>query len=104
MDYETVLRINELAEILKLQRHAADRLKRFRSAYPYLIAPNLLDMIESNLKENIAALTKEMGQLQSGRQIRAAADPARYTCRQCHGKFTVVLPAGLCDECRSKAP
>ncbi len=102
MDYEVLLRINELAEVLKLHRMAADRLKRFREAYPYLIAPNLLEMIEHNLRDNVAALTKEMGHLQSGRQT-PGGNVSRYICKQCHAKFTVALPDGICDQCRSKA-
>jgi hypothetical protein len=102
MDYETTLRVNELAEIIKLHRQAADRLKRFRTTYPYLIAPNMLQMLEDNLRENIVVLSKEMGQLQTGKQA-PAGDPSRYICRRCNAKFTIALPGGLCDECRSKA-
>jgi hypothetical protein len=102
MDYETSLRLNELAEIIKLHRHAADRLKRFRESYPYLIAPNLLAMIEDNLRDNVAALTKEIGQLQTGKRA-PAGDPSRFICKRCSAKFAIPLPGGLCDECRSKA-
>jgi len=101
MDYETMLRVNELAEIIKLHRHAADRLKRFRSAYPYLIAPNLLEMIEGNLRDNVAALTQEMGQLQMGQQP-PGRDPSRFICKRCNVKFAMPLPGGLCDKCRSE--
>lgn len=103
MDYEIMLRVNELAEILKLHHHAVDRLKRFREAYPYLIAPNMLEMLEANLKDNVAVLTKEMGQLQTGKRA-PAGDPSRYICKRCHAKFAATLPGGLCDECRSKGP
>ncbi|KPL05412.1 hypothetical protein AMJ85_11860 [candidate division BRC1 bacterium SM23_51] len=103
MDYETMLRVNELAGILKLQQQAAGRLKRFREAYPYLVAPNLLEMLEENLRDNIAVLTKEMGQLQTGKRA-PVGDPSRYVCKRCHAKFAVALPGGLCDECRSKQP
>jgi hypothetical protein len=101
MDYEIMLRVNELAEIIKLHQQTASRLKRFREAYPYLIAPNLLELLEDNLRDNVSVLTKEMGQLQSGKQT-AAGDPARYICKQCSMKFTVALPDGLCDQCRAK--
>jgi hypothetical protein len=103
MDYETTLRLNELAEIIKLHRHAADRLKRFRSSYPYLIAPNLLAMIEDNLRDNMTALTREMSQLQTGKQAPVGSDPSRFICARCNAKFAIPLPGGLCDECRSKA-
>jgi len=102
MDYETMLRVNEMAEIIKLHRHAADRLKRFRSAYPYLIAPNVCQMLEDNLRDNVTVLTKEMGQLQMGKQA-PAGDPSRYICKRCNAKFAIALPGGLCDECRAKA-
>jgi len=101
MDYETMLRVNELAEIIKLHRHAADRLKRFRTSYPYLMAPNIFEMIEGNLRENVAVLTKEVAQLQIGTQS-SAGDPSRYICKRCHAKFAIALPGGLCDECRAK--
>ena len=101
MDYEMMLRINELAEIIKLHRHAEDRLKRFRGAYPYLIAPNVIEMLEDNLRDNAAVLTKEMGQLQATKGSRAG-DASRYICKRCHAKFAVALPGGLCDQCRSK--
>ncbi|MCX8037945.1 MAG: hypothetical protein N3D11_13025 [Candidatus Sumerlaeia bacterium] len=101
MDYEMMLRVNELAEILKLHRQAADRVKRFRGAYPYLIAPNILDLVEGNLSDNVTVLTKEMGHLQTGRKT-PAGDPSRYICKKCGCKFTITLPGGLCDECRSK--
>jgi len=96
-----MLRINELAEIIKLHRHAEDRLKRFRRAYPYLIAPNVLEMLEDNLRDSVAVLTKEMGQLQSSKESRPG-DASRYICKRCHAKFAIALPGGLCDECRSK--
>ena len=102
MDYETILRVNELAEIIKLHRHAADRLKRFRESYPYLIAPNVLDMVEDNLRDNVTVLNKEMAQLQGGTHA-PARDPSRYVCKRCHAKFSMPLPGGMCDECRSKA-
>ena len=102
MDYETMLRVNELAEILKLHHHAVARLKRFRQAYPYLIAPNVLEMVEGNLRDNLTALTKEMGQLQTGKQT-PVGDPSRFVCKNCHMKFTIALAGGLCDECRAKA-
>ena len=101
MDYEMMLRINELAEIIKLHQQAAHGLSRFRSSYPYLVAPNILEMLEENLRDNIAVLTKEMGQLQSGKET-PTGDPSRYVCKRCHQKFTVVLPGGLCDQCRAK--
>jgi hypothetical protein len=101
MDYEVMLRVNELAEIIKNHRHAADRLKRFRQSYPYLIAPNVLEMLEENLRDNMVVLNKEMGQLQSGKSA-PAGDPTRYICKRCSQKFTVVLPGGLCDQCRAK--
>jgi len=101
MDYEKMLRANELAEILKLHQQAVHLIKRFRESYPYLIAPNVLEMLEGNLGDNIAVLTKEMGQLHSGGRT-PAGDPSRYVCKRCHQKFAVPLPGGLCDRCRAK--
>lgn len=101
MDYEVMLRINELADIIKDHRHAEGRLKRFRESYPYLIAPNVLEMLEENLRDNMMVLNKEMAQMQSGKSA-PAGDPSRYICKRCNMKFTVALPGGLCDQCRAK--
>lgn len=101
MDYEKMLRVNELAGIIKLHQQASAGIKRFREAYPYLVAPNLLKMLEDNLRENIIALNKEMAHLQAGGQT-PAGDPSRFVCTRCHQKFTVALPGGICDECRAK--
>ena len=68
MDYEMMLRVNELAEIIKFHQQAAHGLSRFRGAYPYLVAPNLLELLEENLRDNISVLTKEIGQLQAGKR------------------------------------
>ncbi len=101
MDYETMLRVNELAEIIKLHSQTLSRLERFRQSYPYLVAPNVLLMLEDNLRDNATALTREMAQLQSGGQSRAG-DATRFICKKCSMKFAIPLPGGLCDECRSK--
>ena len=101
MDYEKTLRVNELASIIRLHEQASAAIKRFREAYPYLVAPNLLKMLEDNLRENVIALNKELAQLQMGGK-RPGQDPARFVCKQCHQKFTVALRGGLCDECRAK--
>jgi hypothetical protein len=101
MDYEVMLRVNELSEIIRLHRHAEGKLKRFRESYPYLIAPNVLSLLEENLRDNMQVLNKEMQQLQAGKQ-GPVGDQSRYVCKRCHQKFTAVLPDGLCDQCRAR--
>jgi L-lysine 2,3-aminomutase len=102
MEYETLLRVNELAEIIKLHSQALTKLERFRKAYPYLVAPNVLQLIEDNLRDNTMVLSRELSQLHSGGQT-PAGDPSRFVCKRCHMKFAIPLPGGICDECRSKA-
>ncbi|MGI8908498.1 MAG: hypothetical protein ACR2IE_18640 [Candidatus Sumerlaeaceae bacterium] len=87
----------ELSEVIRLQNQALEKVREFRDARPYAIAPNLLRMIEENLKENIQMLYKELNQVNT-----PAAERKRHVCRQCHHVFASSLPGGLCDECRSK--
>lgn len=89
----------EMGEVIRLQNEALKKLREFREARPYAIAPNLYRMIEENLKENVQMLYKELNQVH-----KPAAERKRHVCRQCHHVFASALPGGLCDECRSKPP
>jgi hypothetical protein len=87
----------ELGEVIRLQNEALEKLRAFREARPYAIAPNLFRMIEENLKENVQMLYKELNQVH-----KPPTERKRHVCRQCHHVFAIALPGGLCDECRSK--
>lgn len=87
----------ELGEVIRLQNEALEKLRAFRDARPYAIAPNLFRMVEENLKENVQMLYKELNQVH-----KPATERKRHVCRQCHHVFATSLPGGLCDECRSK--
>lgn len=87
----------ELGEVIRLQNEALEKLRAFREARPYAIAPNLFRMIEENLKENVQMLYKELNQVH-----KPPTERKRHVCRQCHHVFAMSLPGGICDECRSK--
>ena len=45
--------VAELGEAIRLQNEALERLRAFRQEMPYILAPNIANMVEENLKENI---------------------------------------------------
>lgn len=96
-DREQLAITGEMSEIIRVHNECLQRLSAYREKYPYLMAPNLGKMMEENLKENIQVLYREMNNLH-----KPKAQQRRHICRGCHGVFAVSLPAGLCDECRSK--
>lgn len=97
--YERMLVKNEFSEIIKCQDTALKRLKRFKEGYPYLVAPNILDMIIDNLKDNIAILLREMPNIE---KFKKREYEQKYVCEKCKGVFFISLPNGVCDECRGK--
>jgi hypothetical protein len=90
---------DEISEMLKHHNAALERLKRFGEAYPYLVAPNILEMIEHNLKDNITLLYREFQGVQ-GEKEKKYDD--KFVCKMCHEVFLSSLPDGICDKCRSK--
>jgi hypothetical protein len=99
--YENLLIVNQLSEIIKHHTNAIERLERFCEEHPYLIAPNLFEMLRENLRDNQNLLLREFNSLQqSGREKKKYSK--RYVCKQCHSVFSMRLPEGICDECRSR--
>jgi hypothetical protein len=47
-----------LAEITQQHTSAASRLDRFVEEHPYMIAPNVIELIRHNLEDNLALLSK----------------------------------------------
>lgn len=97
LDYEKLLILNELSEIIQWHNQCLDRMTAYRESYPFLMPPNVAAMIEGNLKENVQMLYRELNNLHKPR-----SEQRRHVCRRCHGVFAVALPSGVCDECRSK--
>lgn len=97
IDYEQLVIINELSEIIRLHNTCIERMRTYRKSYPFLVPPNVATMIEENLKENVQMLYNELNNVYKPR-----SEQRRYTCKRCHGVFAVSLPSGVCDECRSK--
>jgi len=99
MEYEELFVLNEFSEIIKCHNSALDRIKRFREGYPYLIAPNVFETIQHNLKDNITILFREMSGLkdQKNKQYKKT-----HVCKVCHRVYMMALPGGICDECRGK--
>lgn len=96
-DYEARLIGNEFSEIIKLLNQAIERLQRFKESYPYLIAPNVFDVLEANLKENTQVMYRE---LQNIMRSDGSHYDKKYVCKNCKKVFMISLPDGLCDECR----
>ena len=99
MEYEELFVLNEFSEIIKYHNSTLDRIKRFRDAYPYLIAPNVFDTLQHNLSDNIAVLFREMSGLQNQKDKQY---DKKYVCKICHKVYMTSLPRGVCDECRGK--
>ena len=99
MDFEQQFILNEFSEIIKLHNEALDRLKRYAEAYPYLIAPNLAELMEHNLKDNLTLLYRELQGLQNQKDKKYQK---KFVCKKCHQVFLSSLPDGICDRCRSK--
>ena len=89
--------VAELGEAIRLQNEALERLRAFRQEMPYILAPNIANMVEENLKENIHVLYKELNQAH-----KPPSERRRNACRQCHMVYVSPLPGGICDECRNQ--
>ena len=89
MEYEELFILNEFSEIIKNHNSALEKLKRFREAYPYLIAPNIFDMLQHNLKENTQILFREMNGMKDQKNKQYSK---RHTCRVCHKVYMMSLP------------
>lgn len=99
MEYEELFVLNEFSEIIKYHNTTLERIKRFRDAYPYLIAPNVFDTLQHNLKENTTILFREMSGLKDQKNKKY---DEKNVCKICHKVFMSKLPGGVCDECRGK--
>lgn len=75
-------------------------LEEFKVEYPTIIAPNVIDAMIGNLKDDINILLREVNMLSSPN--RRELQQRRYVCRSCQSVFMVPLVAGICDECRSR--
>jgi protein-arginine kinase activator protein McsA len=99
MEYEELFVLNEFSEIIKYHNTALDRIKRFQEAYPYLIAPNIFDTIQHNLRDNITILFREMAGMKDQKNKQYEK---KFVCKICHGVYMMSLPNGICDECRGR--
>lgn len=75
-------------------------LQEFAQEHPHIIAPNVIEAMIGNLKDDINILLREVNLL--GSPDRAALRERRYVCRSCRGVFLAPLAAGICDECRGR--
>jgi hypothetical protein len=75
-------------------------LEEFRDEHPTIIAPNMLDTIIHNLKDDINVLLREVNIL--GSPNPKALQERRYVCRSCNSVFSTPIVAGVCDECRGR--
>ncbi|MCD6386671.1 hypothetical protein J7M23_12970 [Candidatus Sumerlaeota bacterium] len=98
-EYERRLLADEFAGIIKMHNEVLERLERFRKAYPYLLAPNIFDSLEGNLKENVQIMYRE---LQNLHRTDGPHYEKKYICKRCHQAFMIALPEGLCDKCRAE--
>ena len=96
-NYEQLLITNELSEIIRHHNQALERLKAYRQSYPYLLAPNLAQMMEENLKDNLQMLYKELNNLHRPKEAQQ-----RHICAICSRVFAIRLPGSVCDECRGR--
>jgi len=87
----------ELGDVIRHHNETLERLRAFQRDRPYVVAPNVLKMVEENLKENVAILYKQWNEVH-----KPPAERVRHVCRQCNFVFASSLPEGICDECRSK--
>ena len=99
--YEALLIINELSEIIKYHSNAVERLERFTETHPYIIAPNIFDLLKDHLRDNINILLREFNSLQKSGKAKKKYEK-KNICEICHSVFLMPLPDGICDECRSK--
>ncbi len=98
-DYDRQLRANEFSQIIKVHNDALERIQRFREAYPYLMAPNVFETLEHNVKENVQIMYRE---LQNIHRKEGPHYEKKYVCKRCHRVFMTSLQDGLCDECRAQ--
>lgn len=96
-DLDKLQAVAELGDVIRHHNEALDRLTAFRKARPYMVMPNLMKVVEENLKENLQVLYKEFNNLH-----KPAEQQTRYICNDCKMAFLVKLPGGICDECRVK--
>ncbi len=87
----------ELSEVLRLHNQTLERLRAFQHERPYVVAPNIMKMVEENLKENVTILYKQWNEVH-----KPPTERVRHVCTQCSFVFASALPGGICDECRSK--
>ncbi|MBN1478306.1 hypothetical protein JXA47_16235 [Candidatus Sumerlaeota bacterium] len=74
--------------------------EEFREEYPHVIAPNILEAMIGNLKDDINILLREVNMI--GSPNREKLQQRRWICRSCNAVFMAPLVAGVCDECRAR--
>jgi hypothetical protein len=99
MEYDELFILNEFSEIIKYHNIALERIKRFEEAYPHLIAPNIYDLLQHNLKDNITILLREMSGMKDQKNKKY---DKKHVCKICNKVHMTSLPRGVCDECRGK--
>ncbi len=93
---EQIMMITEVGEIIRHQTLANEMLGEFRKQFPFAIPPNIFDMVNANLRDNIQVLYREMNVLHKPNN-----EKRRWACSKCNRVFAMPLPGGLCDECRT---
>lgn len=78
----------------------AQNLEEFGRENPQIIAPNVLEAMVGNLKDDINVILREVNMIASPN--RKELRERRYVCRSCNNVFMTPLAAGVCDECRSR--
>lgn len=99
-DPEALFIQRRLSGMTRQMTGLVQNLEEFRVEYPQIIAPNVLEAIIGNLKDDINVLLREMSLLTSPH--REELRQRRYVCRACKNVFTSPLVAGVCDECRAR--
>lgn len=100
MDPDNLFLQRRLSGIIRQLNGIVKNLGDFKDENPHVIAPNLMDAMIGNLKDDINILLREMNII--GSPNRRQLQERRYVCRSCHNVFTSPLVAGICDECRSR--
>lgn len=93
---EQIDMITVVGETIRHQTFAQEMVADFRKKYPFAIPPNLLGLIEENLKDNIQVLYREMNVLH-----KPNSEKRRWVCTKCKTVFAMPVPGGLCDACKA---
>lgn len=100
LDPESLFIQRRLSGVVRQLNGIVMNLEEFRDQHPHVIAPNMLDTIIGNLKDDIGVLLREVNIL--GSPNRKVLEERRYVCRSCNKIFSAPIVAGVCDECRGR--